>query len=82
MSRALYDQPSGKLDWFLLCDISKKFGNHFEKYRMTFFFNVSKLRMRESYKRFVKTWIRFANPWIRFVLIRQFSKDSIRGFDL
>ncbi len=24
--------------------------------------------MRESYKRFVKTWIRFANPWIRFVL--------------
>jgi hypothetical protein len=23
--------------------------------------------MRESYKRFVKTWIRFANPWIRFV---------------
>jgi hypothetical protein len=26
-----------------------------------------KLRMRDSYKRFVKTWIRFANPWIRFV---------------
>jgi hypothetical protein len=26
-----------------------------------------KLRMRESYKRFVKTWIRFANPWIRTV---------------
>jgi hypothetical protein len=25
------------------------------------------IRMRESYKRFVKTWIRFANPWIRFV---------------
>ncbi len=25
-----------------------------------------KLRMRDSYKRFVKTWIRFANPWIRF----------------
>jgi hypothetical protein len=25
------------------------------------------LRMRDSYKRFVKTWIRFANPWIRFV---------------
>ncbi len=25
------------------------------------------VRMRESYKRFVKTWIRFANPWIRFV---------------
>ncbi len=23
--------------------------------------------MRESYKRFVKTWIRFANPWIHFV---------------
>ncbi len=23
------------------------------------------LRMRDSYKRFVKTWIRFANPWIR-----------------
>jgi hypothetical protein len=23
--------------------------------------------MRESYKRFVKTWIRFANPWIRTV---------------
>ncbi len=23
------------------------------------------IRMRESYKRFVKTWIRFANPWIR-----------------
>ena len=21
--------------------------------------------MRDSYKRFVKTWIRFANPWIR-----------------
>ncbi len=29
--------------------------------------------MRESYKRFV-------NPWIRFISIRQFSKDSIRGF--
>jgi hypothetical protein len=27
--------------------------------------NVSELRMRDSYKRFVKTWIRFANPWIR-----------------
>ncbi len=26
-----------------------------------------KLRMRESCKRFVKTWIHFANPWIRFV---------------
>ncbi len=26
------------------------------------------LRMRELYKRFVKTWIRFANPWIHFVL--------------
>jgi hypothetical protein len=25
------------------------------------------VRMRDSYKRFVKTWIRFANPWIRFV---------------
>jgi hypothetical protein len=25
------------------------------------------LRMRDSYKRFVKTWIRFANPWIRTV---------------
>jgi hypothetical protein len=25
------------------------------------------LRMRELYKRFVKTWIRFANPWIRTV---------------
>ncbi len=24
------------------------------------------LRMRDSYKRFVKTGIRFANPWIRF----------------
>ncbi len=23
------------------------------------------LRMRDSYKRLVKTWIRFANPWIR-----------------
>ena len=23
--------------------------------------------MRDSYKRFVKTWIRFANPWIRTV---------------
>jgi hypothetical protein len=23
--------------------------------------------MRESYKRFIKTWIRFANPWIRTV---------------
>ncbi len=41
---------------------------------------VFQLRMRESYKRFVKTWIRFANPWICFVSIRQFSKDSIRGF--
>jgi hypothetical protein len=27
-----------------------------------------KLRMRDSYKRFVKTWIRFANPWVRTVL--------------
>ncbi len=27
----------------------------------------NKLRMRESYQRFVKTWIRFANPWIHFV---------------
>jgi hypothetical protein len=26
------------------------------------------LRMRESYKRFVKTWIGFANPWIRIIL--------------
>ena len=25
------------------------------------------LRLRDSYKRFVKTWIRFANPWIRTV---------------
>ncbi len=25
------------------------------------------LRMRDSYKRFVKTWIRFANPWIRTI---------------
>ena len=25
------------------------------------------LRMQESYKRFVKTWIRFANPWIHIV---------------
>ena len=23
--------------------------------------------MRDSYKRFVKTWIRFANPWIRTI---------------
>ncbi len=36
--------------------------------------------MRESYKRFVKTWIRFANPWICFNLICQFSKDSFHGF--
>ena len=28
---------------------------------------VDILRMRDSYKRFVKTWIRFANPWIRIV---------------
>ena len=28
---------------------------------------MSIIRMRDSYKRFVKTWIRFANPWIRFV---------------
>ncbi len=40
------------------------------------------LRMRESYKRFVKMWIRFANPWIHFDLICQFSKDSICGFIL
>ncbi len=26
-----------------------------------------KLRMRDLYKRFVKTWIRFVNPWIRTV---------------
>jgi hypothetical protein len=25
------------------------------------------VRMRDSYKRFVKTWIRFANPWIWFI---------------
>ncbi len=25
---------------------------------------VVDLRLRDSYKRFVKTWIRFANPWI------------------
>jgi len=25
------------------------------------------LRMQESYKRFVKTWIRFSNPWIHIV---------------
>jgi hypothetical protein len=25
------------------------------------------VRLRDSYKRFVKTWIRFANPWIRTV---------------
>jgi len=29
--------------------------------------DLSRLRMWESYKRFVKTWIRFANPWIRTV---------------
>jgi hypothetical protein len=29
--------------------------------------DVCFLRMRESHKRFVKTWIRFANPWIRTV---------------
>ncbi len=42
--------------------------------------NIYYLRMRELYKRFVKTWIRFANPWIRFDLICQFSKDLIRRF--
>ncbi len=30
-------------------------------------FKAHLVRMRDSYKRFVKTWIRFANPWIRFV---------------
>ncbi len=30
--------------------------------------------MRESYKRFVKTWIRFANPWIRIVVTNADSK--------
>ncbi len=29
--------------------------------------NIFFLRLRDSYKRFVKTWIRFANPWIRTV---------------
>jgi hypothetical protein len=44
--------------------------------------HVWQLRMRESYKRFVKTWIRFANPWIRFVSFLRCSKDSFRGFVL
>jgi hypothetical protein len=30
-------------------------------------FELFLIRMRESYKRFVKTWICFANPWICFV---------------
>ncbi len=38
------------------------------------------LRLRESYQRFVKTWISFANPWIRFVSSLRCSKDSFRGF--
>jgi hypothetical protein len=45
--------------------------------------------MRESYKRFVKTWIRFANPWIRsqsvwicFANPSTVFKDSFRGFVL
>ncbi len=32
--------------------------------------------MRDSYKRFVKTWIRFATPWIRFVSYE--SNESLR----
>jgi hypothetical protein len=37
-------------------------------YRFIFFWkNCNSVRMRDSYKRFVKTWIRFANPWIRIV---------------
>jgi hypothetical protein len=28
---------------------------------------VKNIRMQESYKRFIKTWIHFANPWIRTV---------------
>jgi len=39
------------------------------------------IRLRESYKRFLKTWICFANPWIYFNSIWQFSKDLICGFD-
>ncbi len=29
--------------------------------------NDFEVRMQESYKRFIKTWIRFVNPWIRIV---------------
>ncbi len=35
----------------------------FNKKSYNYFF----VRLRDSYKRFVKTWIRFANPWIRTV---------------
>ncbi len=35
---------------------------------ITHFLNRFIVRLRDSYKRYVKTWIRFANPWIRTVL--------------
>jgi hypothetical protein len=35
--------------------------------------------MRDSYKRFVKTWIRFANPWIRIVSWPRFL--TLKKFD-
>jgi hypothetical protein len=35
--------------------------------------------MRESYKRFVKTWIRFVNPWIRIDL--KVTNPDLKRYD-
>ena len=42
-------------------------------------FVVDKLRMRESYKRFVNPWIRFTNPWIRIDL--KVTNPDLKRFD-
>jgi hypothetical protein len=49
-------------------------GNFYDIFCLIYFNIDEFVRMRESYKRFVKTWIRFANPWIRFVITNPDSK--------
>ncbi len=51
---------------FLTKWFSSKSSN-FDKWLNCIFDIISLVRLRESYKRFVKTWIRFMNPWICIV---------------
>ena len=68
------DEPLGKRPEQFLGTSHKntkkrdRFKKHAKKHESSFLIKL--LRMRDSYKRFVKTWIRFANPWICFVSFR------------